>query len=402
MVKMLKFKLQKFSKKTSYILGALGGAAILVAVFLLGLNIGNGNIYISASTGNNKLPERLNFSSVNQEYQALISNYDGKLTTNQLLNGIKHGLANAVGDPYTEYFTPQEAKAFNSELNNSFSGIGAELSANNSKQVIVISPLKGSPAANAGLESNDVIIDVNGKTTVGMTLEQVVNEIRGKAGTTVTLTIQRGKQQINLNIKRADITVPSVSYKMLKNNIGYISIYSFAQDTSGLIQQAAKYMVNHHVKGIILDLRDNPGGLVTAAVATSSEWLKPGQEVMQERDGSVVTQTYQATGVDILHGIPTVVLVNGGSASASEITAGALHDNHDAYIIGTKTFGKGVVQQLINLSGGSLLKVTVAAWYRPDGQDINHKGITPDKIVKQSASGTDNQLSAAEQYLANK
>ncbi len=402
MVKMLKFKLQKFSKKTRYILGALGGAAILVAVFLLGLNIGNGNIYISASTGNNKLPERLNFSSVNQEYQALISNYDGKLTTNQLLNGIKHGLANAVGDPYTEYFTPQEAKAFNSELNNSFSGIGAELSANNSKQVIVISPLKGSPAANAGLESNDVIIDVNGKTTVGMTLEQVVNEIRGKAGTTVTLTIQRGKQQINLNIKRADITVPSVSYKMLKNNIGYISIYSFAQDTSGLIQQAAKYMVNHHVKGIILDLRDNPGGLVTAAVATSSEWLKPGQEVMQERDGSVVTQTYQATGGDILHGIPTVVLVNGGSASASEITAGALHDNHDAYIIGTKTFGKGVVQQLINLSGGSLLKVTVAAWYRPDGQDINHKGITPDKIVKQSASGTDNQLSAAEQYLANK
>ena len=147
-------------------------------------------------------------------------------------------------------------------------------------------------------------------------------------------------------------------------------------------------MVKQHVKGIVLDLRDNPGGLVSAAVATASEWLKPGQEIMQERRGNVVVDTYNATGGDVLNGIPTVVLVNGGSASASEITAGALHDNHDAYIIGTQTFGKGVVQQLISLADGSILKVTIAAWYRPDGQDINHQGITPDEVVNQPANSS--------------
>jgi len=240
---------------------------------------------------------------------------------------------------------------------------------------------------------------VNGQSTAGMSVENAVDAIRGKAGTKVELTIIRGSKEFNVTITRQNIVVPSVSWKTLSGNIGYISITTFANDTSSLIQQAAQYMVNHHVKGIILDLRDNPGGLVTAAVTTSSEWLERGQEIMQERRGSQVVQTYRATGGDILHGIPTVVLVNGGSASASEITAGALHDNHDAYLIGTKTFGKGVVQELINLSDGGELKVTVASWYRPDGQDIEKIGITPDEVVQPAANGSDNQLVAAENYI---
>jgi carboxyl-terminal processing protease len=191
-----------------------------------------------------------------------------------------------------------------------------------------------------------------------------------------------------------------VSYKILNGNIGYISIMTFANDTSSLIQQASSYLVKSHVKGIILDLRNNPGGLVSAAVAVTSEWLKPGQEIMQEKRGSQVLQTYNATGGDILHGIPTVVLINGGSASASEITAGALHDHHDAYLIGTKSYGKGVVQQLVNLSDGSVLKVTIASWYRPDGQNINKIGITPDQVVQLKSGSTDNQLIAAESYLS--
>ena len=368
------------------------------------MNVGNGRISLSGQSLNASLPQTLNYSAVNEEYQALIDNYDGKLSLDQLMNGIMHGLANAAGDPYTEYFNAKEAAQFNGELNNSFSGIGAELSENSQKQIIVIAALKGYPAAAAGIQANDAIVDINDKPTANMSVDQAVNAIRGKAGTIVKLDIVRGGSlQLNISVKRQNITVPSVSYKVVNNNLGYISMITFAGDTPNLIQQAATALLNQHVKGIILDLRDNPGGLVDSAVATASEWLKPGQEIMQEKRGNVVVQTYNATGADVLNGIPTVVLVNGGSASASEITAGALHDNHDAYIIGTQTFGKGVVQQLVNLNNGSMLKVTIAAWYRPNGQDINHHGITPDQIINQSSgSNTDTQLNAAEQYLATK
>lgn len=392
-------KNRKINKREKCALGIVAGLLVIVGVFYLGLNFGNGTLSINGGGLNGNLPSQLNYSSVNQEYQVLKDNFDGKLTETQLLNGLKHGLASAANDPYTVYFTANEEKEFNNELNNSFSGIGIELSQNAQKEIIIIAPLKGSPAAKAGLEPKDIIADVNGQSTAGMSVENAVDAIRGKAGTKVELTIIRGSKEFNVTITRQNIVVPSVSWKTLSGNIGYISITTFANDTSSLIQQAAQYMVNHHVKGIILDLRDNPGGLVTAAVTTSSEWLERGQEIMQERRGSQVVQTYRATGGDILHGIPTVVLVNGGSASASEITAGALHDNHDAYLIGTKTFGKGVVQELINLSDGGELKVTVASWYRPDGQDIEKIGITPDEVVQPAANGSDNQLVAAENYI---
>jgi carboxyl-terminal processing protease len=398
---MLKVKLNyKLTKKD--IIRAVTGVGIIVVVFFAGLNIGNGNISFANGGQNGGLPNQLNYASVTQEYQVLKANFDGKLTQKQLLNGLKQGLASAANDPYTVYFTNKEAKVFNNELNNAFSGIGVELSRNSQKEIIVMAPLKGSPAAKAGLQSKDIIAGINGKPTAGMSLNSIVNDIRGKAGTKVTLAIISGTKKFNVVITRQHITVPSVNYKILSGNIGYISISTFANDTASLMQKAARYMVSNHVKGIILDLRNNPGGLVTAAVATCSEWLKPGQEVMQERRGTHVLQTYNATGGDILHGIPTAVLVNGGSASASEITAGALHDHHDAYLIGTKTFGKGVVQQLINLSDGGELKVTVASWYRPDGQNIEKIGITPDKVVKPATNGVDNQLTAAENYINSK
>jgi carboxyl-terminal processing protease len=186
-------------------------------------------------------------------------------------------------------------------------------------------------------------------------------------------------------------------------NIGYIRISTFADDTSSLIIKAADDLKAQNVKGIVLDLRNNPGGLLSAAVTVSSQWLPDGTTVLQEKRGSTVVQTYQSSGDSPLHGMPTVVLVNEGSASASEITAGALHDNKAATIIGTKSFGKGVVQQLINLKDGSELKVTVASWYRPNGQNINKKGITPDQIVQpakdDTIAGNDAQKSAAIDYL---
>jgi carboxyl-terminal processing protease len=376
-------------------------------LFFLGLGIGNGTIQIGffsdTQSENQGLPSQLNYASINQVYDALKQNYNGKLTSTELLNGLKEGLAQATGDPYTEYFSPSDAKQFSDELNNSFSGIGVELDKDANGNLIIISPITGFPAAKAGLQAQDIITSINGQDTSNLTLDTAADDIRGPQGSKVTLGILRDQTQtLSFTITRQNIQLPSVTSKILSGNIGYIQISTFADDTSKLAKQVAQQFEQAKVKGIILDLRDNPGGLVDAAVNVSSLWLPSGDTVVQEK-GTVGNVTYTATGGNVLNGIPTVVLINGGSASASEITAGALHDNKAAWLVGTKSFGKGVVQQLVNFPDGSELKVTVASWYRPDGQNINHKGITPDQVVNPSTSTTstdDTQLQAAESYLA--
>ena len=347
------------------------------------------------------LPSNLDYSSVNEVYQSLKDNYDGALTATQLIDGLKHGLATATKDPYTVYFTKDEAKTFIDQLNNSFSGIGAQLGLDDSGTLQVIAPISGLPADKAGLKAKDLITSIDGVTTNGISVDQAVSKIRGPKGTKVTLQIVRAKtQSLSFTITRDDITLPSVKSKILDNNIGYVQISTFANDTTDLMQKAADNFKAKNVKGIVLDLREDPGGLLDAAVHVSSLWLKPGQLVLQEKRGSEVVQSYQALGGDELNGIPTVILIDSGSASASEITTGALHDNKLAYVIGEKSYGKGVVQQLINLGDGSQLKVTVASWYRPNGQNINKLGITPDKTVTISSSDTtDTQLQAALDYL---
>jgi carboxyl-terminal processing protease len=387
------------------------GALVLIVVFLLGLNFGNGRLSVNVPWGSKSvakgLPARLNYATINQVYQSLKSNYDGQVTAAQLEDGLKHGLAEATKDPYTVYFTAQEAKDFNNELNNSFSGIGAQLGDDSDGNLEVIAPISGLPAAKAGIQAKDLIVSINGTSTTGMSVDDAVNKIRGPKGSKVTLQIVRNQAQpLSLTITRDDITLPSVTTKTLPGNIGYMQISTFADDTTALAQKAADQFKSDHDKAIILDLRDDPGGLLDAAVHVSSLWLPPGQKVLDEKRGSTVVQSYSALGGDELHGIPTVVLINAGSASASEITTGALHDNGDAYVIGQKSYGKGVVQQLVNFGDGSQLKVTVASWYRPNGKNINHLGITPDKTVTISTAdqqaGTDTQLQAAEAYLATK
>jgi carboxyl-terminal processing protease len=382
-------------------------AMAVVAVIIFGAGIAVGNSDISWNQPNSvsgNLPRKLNYTSVNQVYQSLKDNYDGKLTETQLEDGLKHGLAASTNDPYTVYFTPKEARDFNNELNNSFSGIGAQLGQDSDKNLEVIAPIAGLPADKAGLKAGDLITSINGANTSGMSVDDAVSRIRGKKGTKVTLQVVRDKSQtLNFTITRDDITLPSVKTKILDGNIGYMQISTFSNDTTSLAQKAADDFQGKHVKGIVLDLRDDPGGLLDAAVHVSSLWLPEGQNLLQEKRGSTVVNSYSALGGDELHGIPTVVLINNGSASASEITAGALHDNKAAVVYGEKSYGKGVVQQLINFKDGSQLKVTVASWHRPDGQNINHKGITPDKTVKISdadaKAGNDTQLQAAEAYL---
>ncbi len=382
----------------------------VAAIFWLGVLSGEGHLRFVRLHGYGDitgLPAAINYSSVNQVYDTLRQNYDGKLTPNQILDGLKHGLAQAAGDPYTEYFTPAEAKAFNGQLQGiSLTGIGVQLDEDSAGNVVVMSPIVGSPAAAAGVLAKDAIITINGQSTAGMSASDAANKIRGPKGTKVTLVLQRGTQQLSLTITRDNIAVPTASSKILDDGIGYLQVSQFSDDTYGLVQQAVTDFQKHGVKKVILDLRDNPGGEVNSAQDISSLWLPDNALVMQEKHGSQVVDSYRATGTNPLKGMPTVVLVNAGSASAAEITALALHDQHAATIMGEKSYGKGVVQKVLPFSDGSELKVTIAKWYSPNGTSINHKGITPDKIVKPSDADiqnhVDTQLQAAQAYLEGK
>jgi carboxyl-terminal processing protease len=389
------------------VLNSVLGFIVLAGVFYAGVSVGNGTISLNRNSENKNLPSKLNYSQVDQVYRSLKGAYDGKLTESQLIDGLKHGLAEATKDPYTVYFSPSEARKFDEQLNNSFAGIGARLSKNSDGYLVIGEAIKGFPAAKAGLKAQDIIVTINGDDASKLTLDEAIAKIRGPAGSRVKLQVIRDRAQtLNFTITRAEIKLPSVNTKLLPGNIGYLQITSFSNDTIDLADKAANEFAAKHVKGIILDLRDDPGGYLDAAKAVSSLWLPQGKMILQERRDTTITDTAYATGGDVLNGIKTVVLINGGSASASEITAGALHDNGVAYLIGEKSYGKGVVQDQINFGDGSRLKVTIASWFRPNGQNINKKGVQPDKTVKISLAdikaGNDTQLKAAEAYLLHK
>ncbi len=382
---------------------------VAVLVFAAGDEVGRGNLHIrglSPVATNASLPTELNYSSVDQIYDLLKDKYDGQLNKDQLLDGIKSGLVSSTGDPYTEYFNPKDAKAFNDTLSGTFSGIGAELGTDTDNNIVVISPLSGYPAEKAGLKPHDIIAAIDGQPTTGISVSTAVRKIKGQAGSKVTLTIVRnGGVPFDVPITREQINVPSVK-SQVDGNIGYLKVVQFGNDTAGLAKQAVDDFKAKGVKGVVLDLRGDPGGYLNTAVDISSLWLDKGNTVVQERHSGKVQDTLFASGDNPLKGLPTVVLIDDGSASASEITAGALHDNKIATLVGIKSFGKGSVQQVINLPGGSEVKITTAHWYTPGGKNINKQGISPDVEVKNSDSdikaGKDPQKDKAYEILRTK
>lgn len=351
--------------------------------------------------GYNAHAGEIDLSSVQQTYNKLAANYDGKLDTTKLIQGASRGLVAATDDTYTVYMNPQESEDYDKVLSgNMGSGIGAEIGIRNDK-ITIIRTLSGNAAVKAGLVANDTVLMVNDQSTAGWTVNQAVDQIRGKEGTTVKLTILRGSETKEYSVTRATINVPSVE-NSITDGVGTITISRFDDETGNLARLAAQDFKAQGVKAVILNMRNNGGGFVNAAVDVVGLWLD-GKVVVTERNGSVVKETLRTGNNAILSGIPTVVLVNGSTASASEIVAGALQDYKVAKIVGDNTFGKGSVQELLPLDNGAELKVTIAKWYTPNGKNISNGGITPDVIVSITQndidSGADPQLNAAKKQL---
>ncbi|MEI7918082.1 MAG: S41 family peptidase [Candidatus Saccharibacteria bacterium] len=346
----------------------------------------------------------IDMSSLQETYNKLAANYDGTLDTNALIQGANRGMVAAAGDAYTTYFSPSEAIDFNNNLSGNIGGgIGAEIGLKNDK-VTINRPLKDNPAIKAGLLAEDVILKVNDESIAGWTVDRAVGVIRGDVGTTVKLTIQRGTEVKDYTITRATINNPSVDSSVV-DGLGTITISRFDDKTGALAKAAAQDFVKQGVKSVILDLRYNGGGYVSAAVDVAGLWLD-NQVIVTERtgtDGSKIVSTSKSGSDAILKGIPTVVLVNGQSASASEIVAGALQDHKAAKLVGEKTFGKGSVQEPMQLSGGAEIKVTVARWYTPNGKNITKEGITPDVTATLTQTDINNsvdpQVDAAKKAL---
>ncbi len=347
------------------------------------------------------LKKDINFGLFWEVWNKIQTEYIGRpVGETKMLYGAMSGLVNSLEDPYSVFLPPEPAKEFSDDLSGKFEGIGAEIGIRNNL-LTIISPLPGSPAEKAGLKPKDQIVEIDKISTKNMSLNEAVRRIRGDKGTRVTLKIFRGDDGSfhNISIIRDVIKIVSVNWKMENNKIAYIKITSFNQDTDSRFKQAVKEILLKNPKGIILDLRNNPGGYLNQAVTIASYWLPAGQVVVQEEFADGNKKQYLANGQAQFKDYPTVILVNHGSASASEIVAGALRDHGVAKLVGEKTFGKGSVQSLEKLSDGSAVKLTIARWLTPNGNQINVVGLEPDEKVEITEedvkNGKDPQLEKA-------
>jgi len=396
---------------------------LIIASFTAGLFIGERHQFgqTSSITGfygsndygkiknKNSLPKYLtqdvDFDLFWQVWQTIQDNYiDKPAGETQLLYGSLMGMVASLGDPYSAFFEPQDAQEFQDELEGHFEGIVAEIGIKNN-WLTVISPLPESPAEKAGLKPNDKILAINGIETIGIDLNEAVRKIRGEQGTPVALLISRlGVQEpFTISITRDVIEIVSVAWEIKNDNIAYIKVTNFHEDTSDRFKKCANEIILQKPKGIIVDLRSNPGGFLTQALDLTSYWVEDGQVVVVEKFSEKEQKVYKAGNNSIFKDVPTVILINQGSASGSEIMAGALHDYDIATLVGQTSFGKGSVQSFEQFQDGSALKLTIARWYTPNGQQIDEQGIAPDVEVELTEedynNGRDPQLDKAIELL---
>ncbi len=384
-------------KKSSFFIGLASGMVILLLA-----QIALGGFFSIGKIAQEVIPQY-----TNQEYESFetkVEDVIGKLNTyyyedieeEQLYEEAIRGLVDSVGDPYTTYFTQTEYASFMETMGGSYDGIGVVVSYGETEdEVVVVAPFKGSPGEKAGIKPNDQIIAVDAVDINGMALDKIVELIKGPKGTDVVLTVIRDEETLDIPITREEIEVPTVEYSMKEDDIGYVAVSSFDLVTEEQFNNAIEELNKQGQKGMIIDLRFNPGGYLHIAYNMIDELLKEDMLVVytvdkQGRRSELVTETKEAFDK------PLVILVNGSSASASEIMSGAIKDHELGTIVGETTFGKGLVQQTIDLDDNSAIKVTVSRYYTPDGNYIQDIGVEPDVFVEEDyEDDVDDQLEKA-------
>ncbi len=332
-------------------------------------------------------PQGIDFSLFWKTWDLIQSRYvdQSKIKTQDLVYGAIDGMVKAVGDPYTVFFVPKESENFAQEINGAFGGVGIEIGLRDS-MLTVITPIKGTPGEKAGLIAGDKILKIGDKSTDGLHIDQAVSLIRGPKGTPVRLTINREsfKSPKEVTIIRDTIKVPTVAWKLLDNNTAYVQLFIFNRNVDDDFKKVAKEIISSKADRIILDLRNNPGGLLDSSVNIAGYFLEPNQLVTQERFNNNKTDEYRTSDNGQLKNYPLVIIINKGSASASEILAGAIKDNRGVTLVGEKSFGKGVVQEVDELPGKASVKITIAKWFTPKGTSINDSGIEPDIKIERT------------------
>lgn len=337
--------------------------------------------YLGIKTNNHKV----DWSELDKVYDTLASNYDGEIDDAKVIEGAKKGLTDALGDIYTVYMDAAETQAFTDSLHGNIgSGVGIEMGLRDG-YVRVLRTLPDNPAKKAGVMAGDIIYKVDGEEVYTLSTEEIANKVRGETGSEVTLTVVRGGEELSFTMVRETINNVS-AYINYEGTTAIITVTRFDSDTGSIVYDFAREFAAKGIKKVILDLRDNGGGYVSAAQELLSLWLENKDILIQKSLHYGTSKTTSYFGRALLKDMKTIVLVNGSTASASEIVAGALQDYGKATILGEKTYGKGVIQQMFDLDGGAMLKVTIASWYTPNDRSINKDGITPDIEVVRTYS----------------
>lgn len=357
---------------------------LIVLVFGSGFLLGRSNALAMRSSYGAGQPSDTDFALFWEAWNALEQKYPFDApTAEERIYGAIEGLARAYNDPYTVFFNPTEAKDFSDEISGSFSGVGMELGIKN-EVLTVIAPLEGTPADRAGVRAGDIVSSIDGEPAYDLAVDEAVRRIRGQMGTEVTIGfIQIATQQERvITLVRENISIPTIETE-IKNDVFVIRLYSFTEDASDVFKNALTEFKHSGKKKLIIDLRNNPGGYLSDAIEIASWFVPQGKVIVREDFGTGAEEiVYRSRGLDAgVTGNNTIVLINGGSASASEIVAGALQEQAAVRLVGTKTFGKGSVQELVPLSNKTSLKVTVARWLTPQGRSLSEESLEPDVEV---------------------
>ncbi|MEP9408927.1 S41 family peptidase [Peribacillus frigoritolerans] len=363
-------------KKFTFIMGIFLVIFLTAGITTIALTFGDEKVESLAPDKHSE------FEKLYSTYDTIKDNYYEEIDEEKLVDGAINGMIKSLDDPYSAYMDKKEASSFHESISSSFEGIGAEIQEQDG-QIMVVSPIKGSPAEKAGVKPNDIILSVDGKSVEGLSSSEAVLKIRGEKGTKVNLSISRAgeSEPIKLTIKRDTIPIETVYAEMLDDGVAKIQVTSFSEHTVQELKTALEEMSKKDMKGLVLDLRGNPGGLLEQAIEMASLFIPNGEVVLQVEERSGKKEVYKSENDGELK-IPVVVLIDDGSASASEIVAAAVSESADIPLIGVKSFGKGTVQTAQDFKDGSNFKYTAAKWLTPEGNWIHKKGIKPDITVK--------------------